>query len=751
MNIKFRLTGSVALIFLIVVGMFAATWTVTSSQQDDSLVINLAGRQRMLSQKLAKETLAYAENSSESLKKQIATTIEVFETTLKALTNSGAAPLTLNPAGPKAQLPAASEAIRAQLAKVNRLWTQYKGNIQSSLDSENTDTQRIVTESVQVLKAMNAAVVMMQSESEGRVTTLIISQLVCVVFGILIVLIVLYNLTTKLTTPLANLQHFASKIANGDLNAKIEGSYTEELLALKNATVTMVENLKENMEEAEIKGKQAEESADAARSAMAEAHSQQEQVKDLLSTMSRAAEQAAGISQGVAASVTQLASRVDEVNQGTDVQRDRMTETATAMEEMNATVLEVAHNASNAAESASRARENAQVGAEGVRQAVTSIDAIKDQILELNESMGELGSQAEGIGQIMNVVTDIADQTNLLALNAAIEAARAGEAGRGFAVVADEVRKLAEKTMQATKEVGDAVSTIQSQARSNIAAVEKSVKDIIKSNESAEESGRFMAEIVDIVGETAGQVESIATASEEQSAASEEINQAITDVTQIAAETAQGMTEAAQALEAMAAMTGDLDRVIRDMTGDSGKLTTVATKDVSPPVTVSTPASSPKQPDTSTPKQKKSDRSGLKADNPKGVMQWSDDLSVNIREIDEQHLRLLNLINALHEAMRSGRGNAAVAPILEELKEYTVFHFSTEEALFEEHNYSGMLNHIAAHKKFVDTVVEFEQKLLSGKAAVTMEVMNFLKDWLVGHIKGIDQKYSSFFNKRGIY
>ncbi len=153
-----------------------------------------------------------------------------------------------------------------------------------------------------------------------------------------------------------------------------------------------------------------------------------------------------------------------------------MTETATAMEEMNATVLEVAHNASNAAESAARARENAQVGAEGVRQAVTSIDAIKDQILDLNESMGELGSQAEGIGQIMNVVTDIADQTNLLALNAAIEAARAGEAGRGFAVVADEVRKLAEKTMQATKEVGDAVSTIQSQARSNITAVENPSK-----------------------------------------------------------------------------------------------------------------------------------------------------------------------------------------------------------------------------------------------------------------------------------
>ena len=97
MNIKFRLIGSVALIFLIIVGMFAATWVVTSSQKDDSLVINLAGRQRMLSQKLAKETLAFGAAKSDDLKAQIASTITVFETTLDALADSGEAPLTTDP------------------------------------------------------------------------------------------------------------------------------------------------------------------------------------------------------------------------------------------------------------------------------------------------------------------------------------------------------------------------------------------------------------------------------------------------------------------------------------------------------------------------------------------------------------------------------------------------------------------------------------------------------------------------------
>ncbi|MCG2732853.1 MAG: bacteriohemerythrin [Pseudodesulfovibrio aespoeensis] len=474
----------------------------------------------------------------------------------------------------------------------------------------------------------------------------------------------------------------------------------------------------------------------------------------------------------MAESVAQLATQVDEVNHGTDVQRDRMAETATAMEEMNATVLEVARNASNAAQSADRARENARTGAEGVRAAVASIDAIKDQILELNASMGELGKQAENIGKIMNVVTDIADQTNLLALNAAIEAARAGDAGRGFAVVADEVRKLAEKTMQATKEVGDAVSCIQAQARENIKAVETSVQDIVKSTVAANESGEFMAEIVSIVGETASQVESIATASEEQSAASEEINQAVTDVTRIAYETAQGMTRAAQALDAMAAMAADLDAVIRDMTredaggearpaerhagehgdkrGNGHAATPARTAPAKAPA--SHKALSPAASSSSgRAQQKLSDRSGLKSADPGGIMQWADDLSVNIREIDEQHLRLIDLINKLHNAMRTGKGMQATIKVLEELKDYTVFHFSTEEAMFEEHAYSGMINHVAAHKSFVNKVIEFEERILSGKAAVTMEVMNFLKDWLVKHIKGVDKKYSGFFNDRGVY
>jgi methyl-accepting chemotaxis protein len=150
---------------------------------------------------------------------------------------------------------------------------------------------------------------------------------------------------------------------------------------------------------------------------------------------------------------------------------------------------------------------------------------------------------------VLTVITDIADQTNLLALNAAIEAARAGDAGRGFAVVADEVRKLAEKTMTATKEVEQAVGAIQGGAREAIGATEQAVDEIARTTEKANQSGERLREIQSIVESTAGQVQSIAAAAEEQSASSEEITQAVDDMNRISNETAQGMSASAEAVD----------------------------------------------------------------------------------------------------------------------------------------------------------------------------------------------------------
>jgi len=179
--------------------------------------------------------------------------------------------------------------------------------------------------------------------------------------------------------------------------------------------------------------------------------------------------------------------------------------------------------------------------------------------------MATLGKQAEGIGQIMAVISDIADQTNLLALNAAIEAARAGEAGRGFAVVADEVRKLAEKTMTATKEVGDAITGIQTGTRKNMDNVDRSVAAIGEATALANQSGGSLNAIVTLVEQTSDQVRSIAAASEQQSAASDEINRSIEEVSVISNETADAMAQGAQAVAELAKQSQELKALIAEM------------------------------------------------------------------------------------------------------------------------------------------------------------------------------------------
>jgi methyl-accepting chemotaxis protein len=176
--------------------------------------------------------------------------------------------------------------------------------------------------------------------------------------------------------------------------------------------------------------------------------------------------------------------------------------------------------------------------------------------------MQELGSQAESIGGVMNVISDIADQTNLLALNAAIEAARAGEAGRGFAVVADEVRKLAEKTMSATQEVGSNINAIQQSAKTNIGEVANAARAITEATDLANTSGQALSEIVKLATSNSAVVASIATAAEEQSSTSEEINRAIEEINHITGETTDGMIQASAAVQELAQMAQELNRVM---------------------------------------------------------------------------------------------------------------------------------------------------------------------------------------------
>jgi len=343
------------------------------------------------------------------------------------------------------------------------------------------------------------------------------TAVVCAVAALLLGLLI----AGLISAPLRRLAEEATKVAAGDLRVQLTQGGRDEIGQLTASFAVMTDNLRSMIGKIETASNRVTETS-------AEVYSTSEQM---------------------ATGAEQVASQAATV--------------ATAGEEMSATSGDIAQNCQMAAESANRANESAASGAQVVQDTVQCMYKIAERVNETSTTVASLGSRSDQIGQIVGTIEDIADQTNLLALNAAIEAARAGEQGRGFAVVADEVRALAERTTRATREIGEMIKAIQNETRGAVTAMEQGVREVESGTSEAARSGQAIAEIIDQIGALQTQVNQIATAAEEQTATTSEISSNMIQITEVVQQTARGAHESATAASQLKDVAEELQGLVR--------------------------------------------------------------------------------------------------------------------------------------------------------------------------------------------
>jgi methyl-accepting chemotaxis protein len=284
--------------------------------------------------------------------------------------------------------------------------------------------------------------------------------------------------------------------------------------------------------------------------------------RKLIGTLQEIVKNLADTSAQVASASSQLQATAQQIATGAEEVAAQTGTVATASEEMAATSSDIARNCGMAAESSQQTSTVANHGSAVVQETISGMVRIAEQVKQSAKTVENLGNRSEQIGQIVGNIEDIADQTNLLALNAAIEAARAGEQGRGFAVVADEVRALAERTTRATKEISGMILAIQQETKQAVEAMADGVVEVEKGAESSQRSGQALEEILVQIDKVTTQIAQIATAAEQQTATTTEINTNVQQVTDVVYQTSRGATETATAAVQLASNAQLLQQVV---------------------------------------------------------------------------------------------------------------------------------------------------------------------------------------------
>lgn len=403
----------------------------------------------------------------------------------------------------------------SQMESVEGQVKDEKGKIEKLVEDRTREIQE------QVKKEKNAAENQLNTFKLKTWKNIVRMVIVAVINIAAIIAILIFFMRMSIIKPIQETVKMAENIADGNLSVKeIETKTEDEIGILGRALNKMKNNLKD--------------------------------------MISKVKESAGEVSMG-SENISMLS---DSASSGAEKQTSQLTQVVTAVEEMSSTVAEVAKNSADAASSANKAKKSAIVGSEIVQSSIEGMERIEKSVAGSAKTIEELGKSSNQIGEIVAVIDDIADQTNLLALNAAIEAARAGEQGRGFAVVADEVRKLAERTTKATKEIADMIKKIQKDTSDAVSAMNEWNREVKNGVELSNRAGDSLKEIVGLVQNVTDMINQIATATEEQSAASEEITSNIEDIAKVSKDTADGASKSSESAKDLKRLSENLQKLV---------------------------------------------------------------------------------------------------------------------------------------------------------------------------------------------
>lgn len=480
------------------------------------------------------------------------------------------------------------------LAVPNPIGNSAAGQLMEKMDADATILSNELEQLHEILiQEENETLINVKNKESNINLVIIITAIVTLTIGVLISQII----KNSLIRPLMDMSRAAGRIAAGDLTETLRSKAKGEVGCLVSAFNEMVENLRDIISGVAESAQNVAATSEELFSTSSESAKVAEQVANAIQEIARGvAEQAVSVTETME-TMGQANESIRQISAGAGKQADNVTVTASMAGQMANSISEVADSAQTVAVSAEKTKAAADKGENAVKMTIEGMDGVKKKVFETADKIRLLGEHSQQIGEIIQVIDDIAEQTNLLALNAAIEAARAGEHGKGFAVVADEVRKLAERSSRATGEIANLVTTIQKLTAGTVTAMEEGTGEVEQGAFLAMDAGNALKEILNMVDDTYRQVQNISAAAEEISAGSQKVVKAIENVSAITEENtastgelntassrvAMAMEniasinqESSAAAEEVSASTEEMSASIHEISGTSGRLAEMA-------------------------------------------------------------------------------------------------------------------------------------------------------------------------------